>query len=353
MVKVISIIYICCSVTSALISGIIVLSGLLFPSMFFDSTRPISHIIICISLADFMASIGNSLGFHSNDSAICQMQAVFYNYFLPCSWIWTTILVYQLSCLITTKRMWLKYREMHIIGWGLGLIPAILPLTTNTYGNDDVFSGEAPCNYAGDRETKLIWLYAVFLGLPLICFLLMIWWLLRIKQYLKSSNAANTCREYSLFNVTKLYPVALIATWLPIMTVACFMEFGRQSAALDHLNFAFLCLTTQYGTSVGLLFMFQSASLRRKWYQLFFGLPVQYSVDRSVSTCTGTSSTNQLRQSLQQALHSNSSGIDSGSNGLGGGDIGGGGECYYDSDEESIVKKERELVKEKAEDIAL
>ncbi len=327
MLRTISIIYICCSVISALVSGIVVLSGLLFPSMFFDPTRPISHIIICISLADFIASIGNSLGFHSNESAICQVQAALYNYFLPCSWIWTAILVYQLSCLIITKKMWLKYREMHILGWGLGLIPALLPLTTNTYGNDDAFAGEAPCNYAGDRETKLIWLYAVFLGLPLVTFLLMLLWLFRIKKYLKESDAASTAREYSLFNVTKLYPVALMMTWLPIMTIACFMEFGSKSATVDHINFAFLCLTTQYGTSVGLLFVFQSASLRRKWRELFFGVLAQYSVDRDVTA----PSTDRLRQSLQQALQGSSSSSSRGGN-----------ECY-DSDEECIVKKEREL----------
>ena len=60
--------------TAAFSSFIVVASGILFPELIRARSRPISHILFFISLADFFADIGASVGFPLKDNAACKFQ---------------------------------------------------------------------------------------------------------------------------------------------------------------------------------------------------------------------------------------------------------------------------------------
>lgn len=71
---------------SALCSGLIVLTGVVFPSMMLTTSRPFSHIIFFISLSDMVGSISQGFGFPDSGSTICSVQAFLFLFFMPSSW---------------------------------------------------------------------------------------------------------------------------------------------------------------------------------------------------------------------------------------------------------------------------
>jgi hypothetical protein len=114
----------------------------------------------------------------------------------------------------------------------------------------------------------------------------MFWWLYKIKHYFSIAKIEDTSHEYSLYRVTKLYPIALVSTWVPIIIIASLFEFGGavDDNAFDIPSHASLCLSTQYGTMVGCLFVYNSSSLRRMWRdKIGISSPPKQSVDRNSS----------------------------------------------------------------------
>jgi hypothetical protein len=101
---------------SAISSGLVVLTGLMDFSRTISSSRPFSHTIFFVSLSDFIASLFNTMGYPQNNNWTCPIQSFFVLMFFPATWIWTTLLVYQLRNLIVNKSINLSLYWMHAIG---------------------------------------------------------------------------------------------------------------------------------------------------------------------------------------------------------------------------------------------
>ena len=170
---VVEIVYISFSAVSACLSFAVVLTGLFWPGLMLSKCRPFSNILFFISLCDFLGSISNSFGFPPNGSQLCSAQSFFYLYFIPASWIWTLLLVYQLRTLILFKTLYISRKSMHIICWSIPLIPALLPLSTNYYGQDDGLNEASHCALGGNVRLKFLWMITCDTGLAFICIVLM------------------------------------------------------------------------------------------------------------------------------------------------------------------------------------
>ena len=258
-------IYIFLAFLSALFSLMVVLTGLIWPGIMLSKSKPFSTIVFFISFADFCGSILNCLGFPSNGSDMCSLQACGSLYFAPASWLWSMVLVYQLRTLIIFKSINLSMKWLHFICWSIPLIPTFLPLTTNPYGQDDSLNGSAPCVLGGNSTTKFIWLNTTKSGLAFLCFFFMIIWTIEIHLYLTAG--ADLTREKSLFYTMILYPTVLFITGIPNFIVVTLID--AKVLATDSL-FTYLCFVfaSQYGFLVAIVYFSRSSVSRLLWYNL-------------------------------------------------------------------------------------
>jgi uncharacterized membrane protein (UPF0136 family) len=104
------------SAISAVSSRLVVVTGLLTFSRSFSSSRPFSHSIFFVSLSDCLASLGGIMGYPQNNSWTCPVQSFLFLMFFPATWIWSSLLVYQLRNLIINKSINLSLFSMHTIG---------------------------------------------------------------------------------------------------------------------------------------------------------------------------------------------------------------------------------------------
>jgi hypothetical protein len=143
--------------------------------------------LVFISLSDFIGSIGCSFGYPEEGTMLCSAQGFLYLYFFPASWIWTTILVYQLRTLIIKKELKLSLLSMHCLGWLIPLIPSVLPLTDLQYGQDDMNNLISPCTFRQDNGltyfVKYYWLVSCDAGLGVLCALIMTYWTVETYRY--------------------------------------------------------------------------------------------------------------------------------------------------------------------------
>eukprot|EP01035_Chromulina_nebulosa_P036418 gene36418-49056_t len=213
MISAAEIIFISLAAMSAAFSLVILLTGLFWPGALLSKSRPFSTIVFFISLSDFCLSIMNCLGFPLNGTLQCSIQGFGLFYFPLASWLWTVMLVYQLRTLIILKSLHISMMWIHGICWGIPLILSLLPLSTNQYGMDDYASGDVACNLSGNVKTKFIWLDLCISAAAIGCLMLMAVWIVEI--YLHFRKAENAAREMSFLQIMKLYPLALMVTWLP------------------------------------------------------------------------------------------------------------------------------------------
>ena len=165
--------------------------------------------------------------------------------------------------------------SIHVFSWGIPLVLSLLPLSTNSYGTDDFASGNLTCDLWGNVTTKFIWLDICATGAAMLCFVLMANWSVEI--YFHFHNAEDSVREMSFLDIMKLYPLALLVTWLP----RCFMAVLVSATVLPvnsssvYVASFFFIVSTQYGTLTALIYFSNSTASRLLWMNLlrfqFFG----------------------------------------------------------------------------------
>eukprot|EP01038_Epipyxis_sp_PR26KG_P019012 gene19012-26926_t len=303
------------AIFSSLLSGFVVLTGLVFPTIMLNKVRPFSYIIFFISLCDFFGSISYTFGFPLDGTVLCSVQSILSHYFFPVSWLWTTMLVFHLRCVLIHKKIRISLSSAHLICWITPIFQLILPLSSNNnFGSDDKLNGVLPCNYNGDEFSKGLWILIAFNGLLYSCVFLMIYWTAEIYSYLKTNqdyfynnnnnrknpqeimctnnnylnekalinptdedNKNNNYenndvqthnREYSLFKVTIIYPIGMLVTWFPAMiTYAIF--YISQNRFVPRLVWLFvLACSTQYGAILALIFLTKSKIAQISWKKL-------------------------------------------------------------------------------------
>ena len=180
------------------------------------------------------------------------------------------MLVYQLKTLLILKMLPIPMIWIHGICWGIPLVLSLLPLSTNPYGMDDYANGDVACDLSGTRTSKYIWLDLIVSFVAVVCIILMAIWIVEI--YLHFRQAENVARELSFLKIMRLYPLALLVTWLPKSILRFLISVTILSANSSNRLVAEMylgILSTQYGSLTAIIYFSHSPASRKLWVNLF------------------------------------------------------------------------------------
>ena len=321
----------CCGALSALGSGSILLTVLLFPMMV--RRKLFMHVIVMMSLTDFIASIFCAIGFPRN-ATLCAMQGVATTFGFLTSWLWTTMLAYQLYYLVRKGRPKYTLIGMHCLVWGFTIIMFLIPLLLSVYyGLEDSYLGKCLCGFTGTPHRNVaIWINVHF-SVAVVCMALQVYFSARVyikftlplhRRRLRKRLAAAAAASFypggvaahqasnpvhmqgqgaandrlkatkqvgggrkrsvssdrvpviaSAVNILALYPAGFILSWLPV-SVLCFLissgvyTYSYASGGPDSVALSFFRgLGPLYGAFLAACFYSRSSEARRRWYYLF------------------------------------------------------------------------------------
>ena len=224
-------------------------------------------IILMISIADILASLGSSLGLPSDDSILCPIQAFLVVVFYKASWCWCSILTYQLYCVVKYTKVHLTWSVMHFIGWIIPLITTLLPLSTNKFGRDDIKDEDIMgwCYYKGNAE---YWDLTCF-DFLLLCSLISMAYF-TYKVYTKINDFSSSIS--GLIGALAYYPLSIALTWSPTLILAFFINSGIVELNNTVKIIYFICtlLSTQNGTLLAIIFFMKSPEARSRWYSIIW-----------------------------------------------------------------------------------
>ena len=279
---------------AAAFSGFVVLTGLVFSKTMLSRTHPFSNIIFFISLCDFVGSIANTIGFPDSDSVSCRAQSFMLFFFFPAAWLWTSALVYQLRSMMLYKKLHISMFTVHCVCWSLALCVAMLPLTEDTYGQDDDLAGRSVCILAShDKRRKYQWMFVLFYGMLIICITLMTFWMLQAAYNIRAKRATafTDYKEIKIYKATRWYPIALLATW-SVSFIAAMLLAADHHVAVSLIQ-AGQILRTQYGTLLAVIFFANSRIVRHRWKELFYPY-----LNKNLSTATDQPRPTQFSEDL-------------------------------------------------------
>ena len=135
MIRVIETIFIASSAFSFFMAAFVLVTGLI---VFRDMSRKLfMHIIIIMSACDMMGSAASAFGFPVEKSLLCPIQGFAVMFFFKASWIWTTMLTFQLFSICYYGEYGFSILQMHLLCWGLAISSTLVVLSTNSFGRSD------------------------------------------------------------------------------------------------------------------------------------------------------------------------------------------------------------------------
>lgn len=119
-----------CSITT-FFSGLVVLTGIFFPSMLYSHFM---RLIVTISFNDFVSSLVQALGFPTSNGPLCLSQGFINCFFLRGSWFFTVALQFQLYCLLVFGRLFVPEVWVHVVCWSASAILGGVVFADASYG---------------------------------------------------------------------------------------------------------------------------------------------------------------------------------------------------------------------------
>jgi predicted secreted protein len=257
-------------VISTLCSGSVVLTGVMFSKTMLSRTHPFSNMIFFISLCDMIGSVAMSFGYPHNYEIHCKAQSFLLFFCFPASWLWTTCLVYQLRSMMFYKKLHLSMFTLHCICWCTALLVALLPLSENTYGEDDDLEGRSVCYLqSSHKQRKFWWLFGLFYGVLLVCVVLMVYWMAASARQIRAMRHTTFTdyKERAIYKATRWYPLGLLLTWSLSIVVTILLAI-YSDVEVDYIQ-AGQIAQTQYGTVLALIFFSNSKIVRHRWKELY------------------------------------------------------------------------------------
>jgi hypothetical protein len=265
-------VYAAFAILSVFLSGLVVLTGIMFPKSICHPSKPFSHIIFMISLCDFFGSIGCAMGLPPAGRPACVAQSFLQIYFMPASWIWTCCLVFQIRCVFFKRGLWVNTNNLQKFKLTVVTFTTFLPLTTNGFGQDDDLSQEIPCNFAGNPKAGFVWSIISVAMILVLSVVFMIVMVVQVVQFFRTHNLIakpEYAKSFAIFRTTRLYPVGMLFCWIPFLAVGLFVQASRFRLT-GFYEFA-LIMSTQYGTVTSIVFFRNCKIARVKWRELFCG----------------------------------------------------------------------------------
>ena len=286
--------------------------------------KPFSFIILIIAVSDSFASLAFSFGYPKGQLCIAQPAILFF--FERLSWIYTTILVFQLHNLIIYKKLlrslWLDVSVLFI-----NVLLAVLPLTTNTqYGTlaiEDGYklqgyfvctmhNGESNSMTAEGQSYADVWLRWTTINPYFVClFLILIFYVRiclhdlfpegicsflckgRVEPLLRSVNSSTSMIEAKI--TITLYVFAIIISWTPNTTYGAYslhilnnQPIQDYNTIQDHLNAIKIndkldILCPMYGLLLSIIFYVRTIQARKEWIFIFLNIYQFFADSRDVT----------------------------------------------------------------------
>jgi hypothetical protein len=247
----------------------VVLTAVAFPSMY---KRLFMKIVVIISICDIIASTFSTIGFPSENSILCPMQAFFTIFGYKASWLWTTGLAFELySVCIYGKFVPILY--LHLGCWSIALLSTLLPLSTNGFGRQAMDDSESWCFINGSPRSGAIWAAVSFQVLLVMTSFVTLILTFRIYWRYRTMNIAKDYPEvYVILDTMVLYPIGFFITWGPNLVFSLLINFGAiDFSARDQYAFHVVTtLATQSGTVLAIIFFFKSKEARYRWLNVLY-----------------------------------------------------------------------------------
>jgi hypothetical protein len=170
--------------------------------------------------------------------------------------------------MIIYKQLFLNMNHLHVICWTIAALVALLPLTRDSYGQDDDFNETTICWLHCKEHDCYLWTLGLYISTLIINIALMSRYLHKIHTYLKSQMEDRVGRERVLFRSLYWYPIVLVVCWTFIIVaellIAAQFEHEKILAQIASI------ITSQYGTICCLIFFSNSSSVRNHWWTFLF-----------------------------------------------------------------------------------
>lgn len=296
-----------CAFLSSFLSLTVVLSSFLFFDIMLSPNRPLSNILFYVSFCDVIASFASSFGFPDNHTWQCTFQAICIVYFYTSSWIWVTMLIYQLRCIVIYKAVHITRTKMHLICWTIPLIVLLLPLSTNPWGIPDEFEGTNVCSIGGAADDwGFFWYRYLRTGSLIICFVTQFFLVRQISKHvhiqsMDDSMVSLDFKFLKMYNIIKWYPIGMLLTWgFKVILVEFFIRMFNYSEFYKTLNEIAEICSVLYGSCVTIIFYATSLQIQKAWKE--FLCPLK---DESVNQkLFRESSYNDINDEETEVMHS-------------------------------------------------
>lgn len=288
-----SVIFICCYKRTNLVMG-----------------KPFVKIIVIIAICDSLAALGFSFGYPQDD--LCTVQAVLILYFERLSWIYTTILVYQLQKMVIHRSI-IKSRLLHVAAISLNSILFFLPFSTDTfYGSPALEQGLTVCsmrqsNTQSQDQTTFNWLLELNYFYFLCLFIILLFYgkiflrdrypdgffssLIQMKMpLLTTKNSSPIMNDVKI--TMSLYVMAMIISWtgcnaygirsvhaVDSQVTEAYLE---QQKELVLTNDKLDCLSPSYGLFLALIFYARTKQARIEYYKIFINMLIFFGLYKKV-----------------------------------------------------------------------
>ena len=227
--------------------------------------KNINKIVFYISISQIGSSVGTMLGQPYNGTPECYTQALFTNIFPYVYTFWTTIAAYMLYRVVhNLNPIDIDSTFIQCACWGIPVILSLLPLTTDTFGNEDTDWGWC---YIKSSSRSPEWTVSFWVSvnyfIHTVCVVLSILFIaMSVYKVVRLSNSVtdqDTLKKLSK-NIVRFmwYPIISFICWLPegIYDLNDSLDKGQNQALKnDHAftYFAFL-LTISEGMWVAIAF---------------------------------------------------------------------------------------------------
>lgn len=254
---------------SAVSSFTVLLTALTFASL---RNKLFMRIICMISGSDLISALINfyyNLATYSEGSN-CEVMGVLTTIFYSSSIVWTVILVFLLKGITCEKKVLLSFWQMIIIGWGIPLLRALLPLSTSTYRRIEYF-----CEISSLQNNRIdtpakCWQTIMNVCFLFVCVTLLLYWRFDVGRKLQNKLISMSPLVMLTIRSMELYSFAITFSWV-LRLIFEINDVGNNSLFEEDYDINVICIFFEnlHGAVLTLIFFYLSKEARNKWWELF------------------------------------------------------------------------------------
>jgi hypothetical protein len=172
------------------------------------------------------------------------------------------------------RKVWLGHTASHAIIWIISITFLLLPLTTNSFGINSNQEGHQICNLSGASNSANGWLVGGFLGRIIICFFIILIWLVHIKITFNIEKESNL-KVIELVKYNRYYVISMFICWLPMISLSMCNQLGvitiEDTTISNTFGLIFSLLSTQNGIFVAIIYFYNNEEAKYKWKKILNG----------------------------------------------------------------------------------